>query len=72
MSNNSPAPAVKQTGYKAYAATAVSFLATFAGVWIADTAPFTAKEAVGGLITAAIASGLSGGATYFIRNKPTA
>lgn len=70
MSNNdSPAPGTPQTPYKAYAATVVSFLATFIGVWIADTDPFTAKEVAGGLVTAAVASGLTGGVTYGVRNR---
>lgn len=68
---NSPDPGVKQTPYKAYAATAVSFVATFVGIWIADTDPFTAKEIAGGLVTAAIASGLTGGAAYGVPNKRT-
>lgn len=54
--------------YKAYAATAISFLVTFAGFWIADTDPFTAKEAVQGLVTAAIGSGLTGGAAFAVSN----
>lgn len=54
--------------WKAIASTAVSFVATFAGIWIADVDPFTAKEAVGALVTAAIASGLTGGAAFAVRN----
>ena len=65
----SPEPGTPQTPTKAYVATALTFITTFAGVWIADTDPFTAKEVAGGLITAAIASGITGGATYAIRNK---
>lgn len=59
----------RQTNAKAYAATAVSFLATFVGVWVADTDPFTAKEIAQGLVTAGVASGLTGGATYAVRNR---
>lgn len=54
--------------WKAIGATAVSFVVTFAGIWIADVDPFTAKEAVGALVTAAIGSGLTGGAAYAVRN----
>ena len=69
MSVNSPEPGTPQTPYKAYAATAVSFVATFIGVWVADTDPFTAKEVAAGLVTAAVASGLTGSATYAVRNR---
>lgn len=69
MSENSPEPGTPQTGYKAYAATALAFICLFATFWIADTAPFTAKEAVAGLISAAVGSGLTGGITYAVKNR---
>lgn len=69
---NSATPGAPQTSHKAYAATAVAFVVTFIGVWIADTDPFTAKEIAGGLVTAAVGSGLTGGATWLTRNKPAA
>lgn len=56
--------------YKAYVAAIASFLATAAGIWIADTDPFTMKEFVGSLITAGVGSGIVGGATYAQRNPP--
>lgn len=65
----SAAPGTPQTNTKAYVASGLAFLTTFVGVWIADTDPFTAKEIAGGLITAAIASGITGGATYTVKNR---
>jgi hypothetical protein len=47
----------------------VSFVVTFVGVWIADTDPFTSKEIAAGLVTAAVGSGLTGGAAYVVRNR---
>lgn len=69
MSNQTPAPGTPQTGTKAYVATALTFITTFVGVWIADTDPFTAKEVAGALVTAAVASGITGGATYVTANR---
>lgn len=69
MSSTSPAPGVPQTAYKAYVATALSFIATFVTFWVSDSDPFTAKEIAQGLVTAAIASGLTGGATFQVQNK---
>lgn len=66
---NSPAPGTPQTATKAYVATAISFVTTFVGVWVADTDPFTAKEVAQGLVTAAVASGLTGGATFVVKNR---
>lgn len=58
----------KKKPYKAYAATALTFAASFVTFWIADVDPLTAKEAAGGLVTAAVAAGLTGGVTYRVRN----
>jgi hypothetical protein len=66
---NSPEPGTPQTGYKAYVATGLSFLATFGGFWIADTDPFTSKEVVQGLITAGVSSGIIGAATFTVKNR---
>lgn len=53
---------------KAYAATAACFLFTFLAFWVADSDPFTLKEAGQGVLLAAGSAGLTGGATYQIRN----
>lgn len=71
MSNLSPDPGVPQTPYKAYAATLLTAITTFVGVWIADTDPFTAKEIAGAGVTALIASGVTGVVTYRVKNKRT-
>lgn len=57
------------TAHKAWAATGLSFLILFATFWIADTDPFTSKEIAQGLVTAAIGSGMTGGATYATKNR---
>lgn len=54
--------------YKAYIATALSALGTFVAVWVADTDPFTLKEAANAALAALVASGLTGGATFAVRN----
>lgn len=69
MSNMSPAPGVPQTPTKAYTATALSVLATFGTAWVADVAPFTAKEAVASAIAALVAGGVIGGVTFLAKNK---
>lgn len=53
---------------KAIAATVLSFVSIFVGIWIADTDPFTAKEIAGGLVTAAIGSGITGVTTFTVPN----
>lgn len=70
MSNQSPAPGTPQTKTKAYVSTALSAAAVFVGVWVADTDPFTAKEAAAAGVAALVAAGLIGGATAGVSNKP--
>lgn len=69
MSNLSPAPGTPQTGAKAYAATALAFLSIFVGAWVLDTDPVTAKEVASWLVNAAIGSGITGGAAFFVKNS---
>lgn len=71
MSNLSPAPGVPQTGTKAYVAAALSFIVAFGVYWIADKDPFTAKDMGEAAISGLVASGLIGGSTYKVKNKPT-
>lgn len=54
--------------YKAYVATALSFIAGVIGFWIADTAPFTAKEFAQAVITSGISAGIIGAGTYRMPN----
>lgn len=68
MSNPSPAPGTPQSAHKAYIATALTAIGTFVSFWIADVDPFTAKEIGQGCLLALIASGLTGGATFGVRN----
>lgn len=53
---------------KAIASTILSALAAFVAFWIADTDPFTVKEAAQGVLLALVSSGLVGGATFAVRN----
>lgn len=69
MSNNSPAPGVPQTGYKAYAATALAFVSAVVAYWIADVDPFTHKEMGEAVLTGLGAAGVTGIPTYFVRNR---
>lgn len=61
--------------YKAYATAAVSAVGTFVAAWVMDTDPFTAKEAGEAALMAVVASGVTGGVGFTIRNpivtKPT-
>lgn len=54
--------------YKAYAALALSFVAAFLSYWIGDDGNFTGKEAGEALLFALLASGLTGGTTYTVKN----
>jgi hypothetical protein len=54
--------------YKAYVATALTAIGTFVTFWVADTDPFTAKEAAQAALAGLVASGLTGGATFAVRN----
>lgn len=54
----------KKRPYKAYVATALTFVSGVVLSWIADTDPFTAKEFGEAVVTSAIASGIVGAGTY--------
>jgi phage terminase large subunit-like protein len=54
---------------KALIATGLTFVVTFVSVWIADSDPFTGKEAAAAAITALVASGVVGVPTYAAKNK---
>lgn len=69
---HSPAPGTPQTGTKAVVATAVSFVCAFVALWVADTGHFTPKEIAADIVASAIASGLTGGAAFVVKNKPKA
>lgn len=69
MSNYSPAPGTPQTPYKAYAAAALTAVGTFVAFWIGDDDPFTKKEAAQAAISALVASGVTGGATFVVKNR---
>lgn len=71
MSNYSPAPGTPQTGTKGLVAGIVAFVVAFGLYYVADEDPFTKKEIVEALLLALVGSGLTGGATYVARNKPT-
>lgn len=58
----------KAKPYKAYIATALTAVGTFAAYWIADKDPFTAKEIGEAALAALVASGLTGGATFQVKN----
>jgi hypothetical protein len=57
--------------WKAYAATATSFLAIFVSYWVADGDPFTAREMGEAFVAAAVGSGVVGGATFAKKNPTT-
>lgn len=54
--------------WKAYTSAAAGALVTFVGIWVADTDPFTAKEAAAAGVAALVASGVVGVPTYIVRN----
>ena len=54
--------------WKAIVATALSAAGTFVAYWVADVDPFTSKEAGEAVLLALAASGLTGGATFSVRN----
>jgi hypothetical protein len=78
VTNMSPAPGTPQTADKAKAAGVISAVgtgvATFVGIWVADTDPFTAKEIAAALVASVVTSGvlgtLTGIVTYKTPNKP--
>lgn len=71
MANMSPAPGTPQTGYKAYAATALAMVAAFVAFWIGDDDPFTKKDAGEAFLSALVAGGFTGIPTYLVKNKAT-
>ena len=71
MTEHSPAPGTPQTPYKAYVATALTVVSGFVLAWVADTDPFTAKEAASAAIMSLVAGGVVGLPTYLTKNKPT-
>lgn len=54
--------------WKAYTSAAGAAVVTFVGMWVADTDPFTVKEAAQAGVAALIASGLVGVPTYAVAN----
>lgn len=72
MVNPNPVPVAVEADpkrpYKAYVSAALSAAGTFIAFWIADADPFTAKDAGQGALAALVASGLTGGATFWVRN----
>jgi hypothetical protein len=54
--------------YKAIAATVSTFVLAFVTYWIGDEDPFTLKDAGEGLVAGILAGGLTGGATFAIKN----
>lgn len=54
--------------YKAYAAAVASFFAPVLAFWVADTDPFTAKEAGQAVLIALASSGLTGAAAFQVKN----
>jgi hypothetical protein len=71
MSINSPAPGTPQTPTKAVVSGIATGLVIFAGLWVNDEDPFTKKEAMEAFIQGVVGSGLIGGLTYAVRNRPT-
>ncbi len=69
MNDMSPAPGVPQTPHKAVWTTIGSFVGLCLTFWIADTDPFTAKDAGEMVLTAGIGSGVLGLGTYKIKNR---
>lgn len=71
-STNSPAPGTPQTAYKAYAATALAFVTILVSAWIADDNGVTGQDVLGWVVAAVVGSGLTGGATFTVKNKALA
>ena len=53
---------------KAITATVGTFIAAFVVYWVADKDPFTAKDAGQAFVSGLVASGLTGGATFTVKN----
>lgn len=54
--------------YKAYVASALSFVAGVVGIWVLDTDPFTLKEFAQACLTSGVSAGIIGAGTYGVRN----
>lgn len=54
--------------FKAYVPAALSAVSLFVMAWVADTDPFTAKEAAAAAVGALTTSGIIGVATFFTPN----
>jgi hypothetical protein len=70
MSGYSPAPGTPQTSDKAIWSAVVGFLVAVGGYYVADDDPFTRKELVEAFLLGLIATGLTGGVTFAVKNKP--
>jgi hypothetical protein len=70
LMENSPAPGTPQTKAKAVAATGLAFVTIVVSAWIADDGGVTGKEIVAWVVSGLIGSGLTGGVTAAVRNKP--
>jgi hypothetical protein len=71
-SNLSPAPGTPQTPHKAVAAAVLAFLTILVSAWIADDNGASGQEILGWIVEAVIGSGLTGGVTFQVKNKPKA
>jgi hypothetical protein len=54
--------------YKAYAAAALTFVTIVIADWIGDSDGTTTKEFLGWCVEGIVGSGLTGGATFAVRN----
>jgi hypothetical protein len=73
MTTSTPAPGVPQTPTKAYVALGVSFLAVFFGALLVewtDSDPLEARDFIVALVAALVGGGITGGATYQVKNTP--
>lgn len=69
----SPDPGVPQTAWKAQVAALVAFLAVFGGALLmewTDTDPLEVRDFVVAFVAALVGGGLTGGATFQVRNQP--
>lgn len=71
MSNLSPAPGAPQTPHKAYAASGIVAVGVFLAFWLLDDGKHFTKDDLQEALTAALVlSGLAGGGTFAVKNKP--
>lgn len=68
----SAAPGTPQTSTKAVAATVLAFLTIVVSAWISDDNGTSTKEIISWIVMGLIGSGLTGGATYQVKNKAKA